>query len=104
MPFPFFSKKDQTKKEKQHEKKPTYYPVCPNCMTPHLKPVSEFTSGWLTTPRYYCAQCHYSGTIFLEIDITLLETKTPQELRKMFLEEADEGEDEEYSDETEQDK
>lgn len=91
MKFPFLPK---NKAKEQHDK-PEYYPVCPNCLSPHLKTVSEFTSGWLTTPRYYCPNCHYSGIITLEIDIKLLETKTPAELKKMFLEEHVEDLDEE---------
>lgn len=93
MHFPFFSKKDQptSKKNKSQtnskQEKEQFYPVCPNCLYPDLKFVHEYTSGWLTAPNYYCPNCHYSGLLTLEIDIKLLETKTPEELKKMFLEE-----------------
>ena len=84
MPFSFFSNKD---KDKDNEEKPVYYPVCPNCLSPEIKPVKEFTSGWLTPTKYYCPFCHYSGQLVLEIDVKLFETKTPKEIRQMFLEE-----------------
>lgn len=87
MHLPFFSKKSHSSDKKQKQPKEQYFPVCPNCLSPNLKIVKEFTSGWLTAPKYYCPNCQYSGLIFLEIDIKLLETKTPKELRKMFLEE-----------------
>ena len=86
MHLPFISKKKKSK-DTAKEPKEQYYPVCPNCLSPHLKIVKEFTSGWLTAPNYYCPNCKYSGLLVLEIDIKLLETKTPKELRKMFLEE-----------------
>ncbi len=87
MHLPFFSKnkKNSTNKKQQDQTKEQYYPVCPNCLSPNLRIVKEFTSGWLTTPKYYCPNCNYSGLLFLEIDIKLLETKTPKELRQMFL-------------------
>ena len=87
MHIPFLSKKDHSTTKKTSSEKEQFFPVCPNCLYPNLKFVHEFTSGWLTTPRYYCPNCRYSGPLFLEIDIKLLETKTPKELRKMFLEE-----------------
>ena len=92
MHIPFLSKKTTRslllgKKIDKKTTKPTFYPVCPKCLNPNLKPVKEFTSGWLTTPRYYCPMCQYSGLLVLEIDITLFETKTLNEIRKMFLEE-----------------
>ena len=82
MRFPFLTKK---KDSKTKEPKKTYYPVCPKCLSPHIKPVREFTSGWLTPTQYYCSNCHYSGLLVLEIDVTLFETKTPQEIKEMFL-------------------
>ncbi len=87
MHLPFLSKNKNSFQKDQEKKKEQYYPVCPNCLSPNLKFVHEYTSGWLTTPRYYCPNCKYSGPLVLEIDIDLLETKTLKELRKMFLEE-----------------
>lgn len=86
MHLPFLSKNKKSFAKKAKEKE-EYYPVCPNCLSPNLKIVQEFTSGWLTTPRYYCPNCKYSGPLVLEIDIKLLETKSLKELRQMFLEE-----------------
>ena len=87
MHLPFFSKKTNSSNKNQEQTKDQYYPVCPNCLSPNLQFVKEFTSGWLTTPKYYCPNCKYSGLLVLEIDIKLLETKTPKELHEMFLEE-----------------
>ena len=87
MHIPFLSKKKNNSENNKEQTKEQYYPVCPNCLSPHLRIVKEFTSGWLTAPNYYCPNCHYSGLLVLEIDIKLLETKTTKELRQMFLEE-----------------
>lgn len=95
MHIPFFSKSDPSN-TKHKQPKTQYFPVCPNCLSPNLRIVKEFTSGWLTAPKYYCPNCQYSGLIFLEIDINLLETKTTKELRKMFLEEEFEKIDDDY--------
>jgi hypothetical protein len=84
MPFSFFSKK---KNPNVREDKITYYKVCPNCINPNISLVKEFTSGWLTPPKYYCPSCKYSGLLVLEVDITIFETKSPQEIKQMFLEE-----------------
>ena len=84
MHIPFLGKKKDFKSEKD---KPVYYPVCPSCLSPQIKPVKEFTSGWLTPTKYYCPFCNYSGQLVLEIDVKLFETKTPKEIRQMFLEE-----------------
>lgn len=84
MHIPFLGKKKPSQIEKD---KTVYYPVCPSCLSPQIKPVKEFTSGWLTPTKYYCPFCNYSGQLILEIDVKLFETKTPKEIRQMFLEE-----------------
>lgn len=86
MNIPFFNKKktdQQVGKEKKKQKE-TWVRVCPNCLSPDLKFVPEFTSGWLTPAKYYCPNCQYSGQLYLEIDINELKDKTPQELRTML--------------------
>jgi len=88
MPFKLFSKKEDT-----NDKKETFYPVCPNCISPQLEIVKEFTSGWLTTPRYHCPNCNYSGILKLEVEVSLFDNNTPEEIKRMFLEEESEFED-----------
>lgn len=101
MHLPFFSKPKKNNLKDEKKEKPVFYPVCPNCLSPQLKIVKEFTSGWLTPTKYYCPNCHYSGGLVLEVDVTLFETKTPKEIRKMFLEEEFEKIDEEEDQEKE---
>ena len=87
MNIPFLNRnksEKSSKKKKESKKDGTWYRVCPNCLSPDLKYVREFTSGWLTPPRYFCPKCNYSGNLFLEIDIDILKSKTPAELRKML--------------------
>lgn len=75
------------KKEDPAGKEELYYPVCPKCISPKIYILKEFTSGWLTSPRYVCSDCQYSGTIILEIDMKMLEDHTPEEIKEIYYEE-----------------
>ncbi len=41
---------------------------CPRCLSP-LTPRNEL-GGWLVPQDYYCTNCGYSGTVFLEKERT----------------------------------
>ena len=69
------------------QKKEKFHPVCPKCISPKLNILKEFTSGWLTSPRYVCSECNYTGTVILEIDLKMLEEYTPEEIKKMYYDE-----------------
>lgn len=71
----------------KEEESEVYYPVCPKCISPQLRILKEFTSGWLTRPKYVCTNCNYTGHIILEIDIKMLDKYTPDEIRQMYYEE-----------------
>lgn len=91
MRLPLFSRKKQSKdtssSDMTYGEEITYYPVCPTCLSPQLSKTSSITGGWLTPASYYCPRCGYSGRLFLEIDIRLLETKTPEEIRELMMSE-----------------
>ena len=92
MNFPFLNRKKSGKEfktKKDSKKDGTWYRVCPNCLSPDLKYVPEFTSGWLTPPRYFCPICNYSGNLFMEIDIDIFKSKTPEELRNLLRNESE---------------
>ncbi|MHA1770971.1 MAG: hypothetical protein ACTSXS_05150 [Candidatus Thorarchaeota archaeon] len=42
--------------------------VCPRCGSTRLSEVRTSVSGWLVPSSYYCADCHYSGPVYVEID------------------------------------
>ncbi|MHA2365060.1 MAG: hypothetical protein ACXAC7_13970 [Candidatus Hodarchaeales archaeon] len=89
MPLPFFNRKRKKidQEEENKNEKGTWYKVCPRCLSPELKYVQEFTSGWLTPAKYYCKKCEYSGQLFMEIDIDIFDNKSPEEIRMMLKEE-----------------
>ncbi|OLS25902.1 MAG: hypothetical protein HeimC3_11760 [Candidatus Heimdallarchaeota archaeon LC_3] len=42
--------------------------LCPVCLKPDLKMVSEITSIWATPPKRYCPHCNYNGIMVFEMD------------------------------------
>ena len=46
--------------------------VCPRCLSTRLVPSSMF-SGWLTSESFRCLDCGYTGTVFIEVDVSELE-------------------------------
>ena len=78
------------KSKKEGEKEETFIKVCPKCLSPRLDTLKEFTSGWLTAPKYVCDNCNYSGQVYLEIDVKMIEEHSPSELKEMYYKELSE--------------
>jgi predicted RNA-binding Zn-ribbon protein involved in translation (DUF1610 family) len=43
--------------------------VCPKCGSSKIKDAKTSVSGWLVPTTYYCEDCGYSGTLYVEVDI-----------------------------------
>jgi hypothetical protein len=47
-------------------KKPTQI-FCPRCGSPKLR-LSSSLDYWLTPQKYFCGECGYIGTVFMELE------------------------------------
>jgi hypothetical protein len=47
-------------------KKPTQI-FCPRCASPKLR-LSSSLDYWLTPQKYFCSECGYIGTVFMELE------------------------------------
>ena len=84
------------KNKSEDKDEEVFFPVCPKCISPNLEILKEFTSGWLTTPKYVCRDCNYNGQVILEIDIKMLEDHSPEEIKKLYYQELSKEDPEEF--------